>query len=290
MSSEYEIIKYAQDRNPNSHIHEELEILISLNSEGKFFVREHGYPLRFGMVFILPPFEIHRCFCNGNQNYDRYIIHFKRELLKKMSTNHTDLLELFGSCPLVCQASDDILAKMMSDLAALVKEQGTEFGDDIARNLQFQNFLLTVARFFKSVERGPHLALENEGRVGEILSYIHVNYMHQLTLDTITKELFISRSQLSQVFKNETGFSVGDYIIMYRIKRACSLLQGGMSVQDVGATVGFQSTANFIRIFKKEWVAPRVNLHRPNRRSSIKAFKGVKAQQAGDAVFCNHFR
>lgn len=251
MGSTYEILKYAQDRNPHSHIHEDMEILISLSNEGTFFVREHGYPLRFGVVFVLPPFEIHRCFCNGSQKYDRYIIHFKSELLKEMSTGHTDLLELFGAGPLVCQASDDILAKLLSDLASLVKEPETKFGDDIARNLQFQNFLLTVARFFKSMERGPHLVLENEGRVGEILHYIHTNYMHELTLDTVAKDLFISRSQLSQVFKNETGFSVGDYIIMYRIKRACSLLQGGMAVQDVGAAVGFQTTANFIRIFKK---------------------------------------
>lgn len=251
MSSKYEISKYAKDRNPNSHIHEDMEILISLSNEGTFFVREHGYALRFGRVFVLPPFEIHRCFCNGSQKYDRYIIHFRREMLKEMSTSHTDLLELFSAGPLVYQASDDILAMLLSDLAALVKEPGTAFGDDIARNLQFQRFLLTVARFFKSMERGPHLALENEGRVGEILQYIHANYAHELTLDTIAKELFISRSQLSQVFKNETGFSVGDYIIMYRIKRACSLLQGGMPVQDVGEAVGFQTTANFIRIFKK---------------------------------------
>lgn len=256
MNPKFEILKYAQDRNPNSHIHEELEILISLNNEGKFFVREHGYPLRFGMVFVLPPFEIHRCFCNGNQNYDRYILHFPRELLREMSTKRTDLLELFTAAPLVYQVPDDILAKLLKTLSALVKDTGDGFGDDIARNLQFEDLLLTIAKFFKSVERGPQLVLENEGRVGEILNYIHANYEHEITLDTIAKDLFISRSQLSQVFKNATGFSVGDYIIMYRIKRACSLLQSGMQVQDVSAAVGFQTTANFIRIFKKKIGCP----------------------------------
>ena len=256
MGTRFEILKYAQDRNPNSHIHEDLEILISLNNEGKFFVREHGYPLRFGMVFVLPPFEIHRCFCSGSQNYDRYIIHFPCELLREMSTSRTDLFELFTSAPLVYQVPDDILAKLLSSLASLIKDSGDDFGDDIEQNLQFEGFLLTVAKFFKSVERGPHLVPESEGRVSEILSYIHANYEREITLDTIARDLFISRSQLSQVFKSATGFSVGDYIIMYRIKRACSLLQSGMSVQDVGAAVGFQTTANFIRIFKKRIGCP----------------------------------
>lgn len=256
MSVKYEILKYAQDRNPNSHIHEDLEILISLNNEGKFFVREHGYPLRFGMVFVLPPFEIHRCFCNGSRNYERYIIHFPRELLKEMSTRRTDLLELLGTVPLVCQVPDDVMAKLLSSLSYLIKEVGNHYGDDIERNLRFQDFLLTIARFFKDIEFGPHPILENEGRVGEILDYIHTNYRREISLDTIAKELFISRSQLSQIFKNATGFSVGDYIITYRIKCACSLLMGGMRVQDVGKAVGFQTTANFIRIFKKRIGCP----------------------------------
>lgn len=267
MSVNYEILKYAQDRNPNSHIHEDLEILISLNNEGKFFVREHGYPLRFGMVFVLPPFEIHRCFCNGNRNYERYIIHFPRELLKEMSTKRTDLLSLLGTVPLVCQVPDDVMAKLLSSLSYLIKEVGDGYGDDIERNLRFRDFLLTIARFFKDIEFGPHLIFENEGRVGEILDYIHTNYSREISLDTIAKDLFISRSQLSQIFKNSTGFSVGDYIIMYRIKCACSLLMGGMRVQDVGKAVGFQTTANFIRIFKKRIGCPPGKFARTSQKS-----------------------
>lgn len=256
MSTNFEILKYAQDRNPVSHIHEELEILISLSNEGKFFVREHGYPLRFGMVFVLPPFEIHRCFCNGSRNYDRYIIHFPMKMLKEMSTKRTDLTALFGTAPLIYRVQDDVLAGLLSSLSYLVKDCGGGFGDDIEQSLRFEEFLLAIARIFGVAESGPHLTVENEGRVSEILKYIHDNYQREITLDVIAKDLFISRSQLSQVFRNETGFSVGDYIIMYRIKRACSLLMSGMRVQDVGKEVGFQTTANFIRIFKKRIGCP----------------------------------
>ena len=64
MEVNFEICRYAQDKNQNSHFHESYEILISLNNEGKFFVREKGYQLHFGMVFILNQFELHRCFCH----------------------------------------------------------------------------------------------------------------------------------------------------------------------------------------------------------------------------------
>lgn len=250
MSEEFKISKYSQDKNPNSHIHEEFEILISLNNEGKFFVRKHGYALRFGMVFILPPFEIHRCFCEGNQDYERCIIHFHLKALQRMSTKKTDLAELFSSGPIVCQARDDVLSQILADIPYLLKEDGERFGDDIERNLRFESLLLRIARIVQGCGIPTIAAIENDWRIEEILEYIHQHYEESITLDSVAQKFFMSKSRLSQIFKNATGFSLGDYIIMYRIKRACTLLQSGEQVQDVAAAVGFKNSTHFIRTFK----------------------------------------
>lgn len=251
MSMEYEIGRYTQDKNPNSHIHENFEILISLNSEGIFFVREHGYTLRIGMVFVLPPFEIHRCFCSGSCAYDRYIIHFSPELLKEMSTCNTDLCELFGASPIIYQARDEALAKILASLSYLSKDEEGFFGEDVARNLRFRELLLEIAMHRKADYNQENPPVDKQGKVEGILDYIRSNYAGDITLDTIARDLSMSRSQLSQIFKNATGFSIGDYIIMYRVKRACALLRSGMSVHEAGLAVGFGTTASFIRTFKK---------------------------------------
>ena len=70
-------------------------------------------------------------------------------------------------------------------------------------------------------------------------------------MDDLANQFFISKSRLSQIFKNTTGFSVGNYIIIYRIKRSCELLQRGESVQNAGKIVGFHNNTHFIRMFKK---------------------------------------
>lgn len=247
----FEILKYSQDRNPESHIHEEYEILISLTNEGKFFVRERGYPLRFGTLFVLPPFEIHRCFCKGLQNYERYIIHFPAKLLHEMSTQTINMEEIFGSAPRVCQVQDELLMNMLLTLSGLLKEGDGRFGEEIERKLRLEQFLLLTARLIENQDDKLHPLVENDGRIGEILHYIHTNYASDITLDKISADLFISKSRLSQIFKDSTGFSIGSYIIMYRIKRACALLQGGMSVQDAGEQVGFHNGTHFIRAFKR---------------------------------------
>ena len=251
MKDHFEVSKYSQDKNPTSHIHEEYEILISLTNDGKFFVRERGYPLCFGMLFVLPPFEIHRCFCKGNQNYDRYTIRFSAEILREMSTQTISMEDVFGSAPRICQVHDELLMQMLLTLSGLIKEPSGKFGEEIDRKLRLEQFLLQVAQLIESEDEMAHPIFENDGRVGEILRYIHANYTDGITLEKISSDLFISKSRLSQIFKDTTGFSIGSYIIMYRLKRACTLLQGGMSVQEAGESVGFHNRSHFIRAFKR---------------------------------------
>lgn len=251
MDMNFEILRYTQDKHPDSHIHELYEIFISLSNEGKFFVREEGYPLRFGMVFILNPFEIHRCFCKGNREYDRYVLRFSEDYLKTMSTKTTDMEVLFSSSPLILQVESSTLAKMLDQLSVLNTPTGDQFGDDVEKNIKLSEFLLLMARVINR-EKISHVPIsKGEDRIGQILRYIHSNYNQDISLDSLSKQFFISKSRLSQIFKDTTGFSVGDYILTYRIKTACTLLKSGMRVQDVGEMTGFHTSTNFIRAFKK---------------------------------------
>lgn len=251
MDTDFEILRYTQDKHPDSHLHEHYEIFISLSNEGKFFVREEGYPLQFGMTFILNPFEIHRCFCKGSQPYDRYVLHFSENYLKMLSTKSTDMEVLFSSAPVIHRVEGRTLAKMMDQLSTLSAPPGDEFGDDVERNIRLSEFLLLIARIINSEKISNVPMTKSEDRISEILRYIHSNYNQDISLECLSKQFFISKSRLSQVFKDTTGFSVGDYILTYRIKTACTLLKSGMRVQDVGEITGFHTSANFIRAFKK---------------------------------------
>ena len=83
------------------------------------------------------------------------------------------------------------------------------------------------------------------------VQHIHDNYDHEISLDAISRDFFISKYYLCRLFKSTTGFSVGGYITNYRIRQSCALLRKGASVQEAGEQVGFGNNANFIRTFKK---------------------------------------
>ena len=61
----------------------------------------------------------------------------------------------------------------------------------------------------------------------------------------------VSPYHLAHVFREETGYTVKQYVLLKRVYHAKNLLvHSGMSVSEAAAAVGFNSTNNFIRAFK----------------------------------------
>lgn len=71
-----------------------------------------------------------------------------------------------------------------------------------------------------------------------------------ITLSSIADELYISKSQLSRIFKSTTGVSFSDYLRNVRIKHVCKLLKKcGMNVDDIAKECGFRDRNTFYKLF-----------------------------------------
>lgn len=75
---------------------------------------------------------------------------------------------------------------------------------------------------------------------------------HQLTIEQLAAELYVSRSRLCAVFKRETDEALGAYLRRRRIERACELLHDRtLSVAAVAARLGYPQQAAFAQAFKQ---------------------------------------
>lgn len=85
------------------------------------------------------------------------------------------------------------------------------------------------------------------------------NLGQKLTLDALARDLNVSRSSLSAVFKKETGQSIGAYVKNVRMQRAAALLRKpGISVSEVGEAVGYPRLSSFSAAYKQHFgCAPR---------------------------------
>ena len=95
------------------------------------------------------------------------------------------------------------------------------------------------------------------------MDYVKANYAQKITLDDIARHVFLSRSYLSSIFKEETGDSLFAYINKVRISKSKMLLldsavnlvdvlrQKGIRLTDIAQLVGFEDQSYFTKVFKK---------------------------------------
>jgi signal transduction histidine kinase/ligand-binding sensor domain-containing protein/DNA-binding response OmpR family regulator len=88
------------------------------------------------------------------------------------------------------------------------------------------------------------------------------------TVESLTDILNISRSNLQRKLKGISGYSPGDYLRNYRLKKACKLLlESDSRINEVAFSVGFNSASYFTKAFYKCYhMSPKefVNYHLKN--------------------------
>ncbi len=110
--------------------------------------------------------------------------------------------------------------------------------------------------------------------VYKCIDYIKQNYDRKITLDDIAVYVSLSRSYLSKLFKDETGYSLFSYINHVRIEKSKELLLNDtISLVDVAGLCGFEDQSYFTKVFKKETgISPkrfRDNPSQANRSASV---------------------
>ncbi|MBQ8208289.1 MAG: AraC family transcriptional regulator [Clostridia bacterium] len=87
--------------------------------------------------------------------------------------------------------------------------------------------------------------------VQQIKDYINSNYMNDISVEKIAKQINLTRSYLVRLFKKSTGQTIQEYIVSVRLKAAKLCLENKMSVTEAAYSCGFGDLSNFSKMFKK---------------------------------------
>lgn len=88
--------------------------------------------------------------------------------------------------------------------------------------------------------------------VTAVKAYVRENLSDDLTLDHVSEQVFISPKYLSKIFKEETGITYSEYVTNQRMERARELMaERDLTVEQVASTVGYSTSAYFIKKFKE---------------------------------------
>jgi len=89
--------------------------------------------------------------------------------------------------------------------------------------------------------------------VMQVQKYIEEHILEQISLKAVAKLFYTDMYYLSHLFKEVSGFTFKEYIILQRLSRAKDLLvHTNQNITDVAMNSGFGNVNHFIRIFKKQ--------------------------------------
>ena len=88
--------------------------------------------------------------------------------------------------------------------------------------------------------------------VFKAMEYIRQNYDRKLSLDDIAQHVYLSRSYLSSLFREETGQTLFSYINQVRVEKSkLFLMDASISLAEAATLCGFEDQSYFTKVFRK---------------------------------------
>jgi len=88
--------------------------------------------------------------------------------------------------------------------------------------------------------------------VNEAISYMERHFQEKISIDDIAAFCSLDRSYLGKIFKTELKTSPQDFLIRYRVSKACELMKTtDNNIGDICGMVGYPNLFTFSRAFKK---------------------------------------
>ena len=261
LARDFEVFYYS-DRNFRTvgrHSHPYTEVYLFCEGEVDMEIGARTCPLRPGDVLVLPPGTEHRAVVRGEAPYRRFVFWLSEEFCAALRNESPDYLKLFDRVrrekDYLCHLDSLEFNSLRGKLFALLEELHTDrFGRDAQFAVCARDLLLTLERIVLG-KTEPHAKGEARSSYQLITDCIAARLGEDLSLDALSRELFLNKYYIAHLVRENTGLSLHQYITKKRLAACCEAIQGGESITRACARLGFANYSSFYRAFVKEYGA-----------------------------------
>ena len=251
--------KFDETHVTNIHCHDFVSLVYVLSGACTYSIADSIYQVRKGDMLVLNPGVQHGKSMKSGDEVMELHIGFGNIFVEGLPKNC-----LIGpdSCPIVnLQEYEQEFLKCCSDIC--YEQENNEPGCDLMLKI---NVMKLLVLFFKTTCSESHEAeksrvsfdsSEKSAIVSTLMTFLSDNYMRSISLDTISKSIYLSPAYISKVFKEEMGVSPINYLIKIRLAKARELLlEGRLSIKSVARSVGYEDVYYFSKLYKKYHAVP----------------------------------
>lgn len=235
------------------HYHDFHKIIVFISGKVTYHIEGKAYHLKPRDILLVSQGAIHKPEINPSVPYERYIFWIRDDLsCQELNTCFQKAND--RSFNLV--RADSALQERLKDLLPEIEQtlQNKHFGDTVLRNALFTQFMIYINRIFLRTSSSPDKkTYSSDTQVEQLLKYINRNLSENLSIDQLANRFFFSKYHMMRKFKNETGYTIHNYITSKRLLMARSLISQGMPVMKAAQASGFHDYTTFVRAYKKQF-------------------------------------
>ncbi len=235
------------------HYHDFHKIIVFISGKVTYHIEGKAYHLKPRDILLVSQGAIHKPEIDPSVPYERYIF-WIRDNLSCQELNTCFQKANDRSFNLV--RADSALQERLKDLLPEIEQtlQNKHFGDTVLRNALFTQFMIYINRIFLRTSSSPDKkTYSSDTQVEQLLKYINRNLSENLSIDQLANRFFFSKYHMMRKFKNETGYTIHNYITSKRLLMARSLISQGMPVMKAAQASGFHDYTTFVRAYKKQF-------------------------------------
>ena len=236
------------------HLHSSYEIYYNISGAKGFMLNGEFYKCGERDLIVVPKGWAHKVLVKKNVEYERCIVN-----INDYAANMTEIIS----------SSKNVLGWLKGEVAGipkivnLTKQQHkiyidlvekynkTEKNEDKLMSLSvFFEIMSFLKGCFENPIRTEYLEDEELSYSDKVMRVIERDFKTATVAD-IAAKIFMNEDYANRIFKEETGTTIKQYLLMRKLAETKKYLFLGKSIKEACVLSGFHDYANFMRIFKK---------------------------------------
>jgi AraC-like DNA-binding protein len=253
-----ELRSTADGRSLHYGLHSHPEFSIGLVSAGRSVLRNSAGECAVGSgdLVLVNAGEVHACRALDDQAWAYSMLFVDTGWLAQLQTlvlgrQHERLLPFAAS---VLRGRADLAHGFRRLVASLEDAQADTFERE-QHSLDFFTTLVEASSLGDGAGCKPPLHSHGRGmdrRLRRAIDLLHDRYSQALRLADLSEAAGLSATQLTRLFRAQTGLTPHAYLVNVRVQRSRALLrEGGLPLAEIAATTGFADQAHLQRHYRR---------------------------------------
>ena len=235
------------------HYHDFHKVVIFISGKVVYHIEGKAYQLKPWDILLVNRHAIHRSEIDPSVPYERFILWIQNDILwqellkcfQKANDRNYNLVRLNS-------ALQEKMKDILFELETSTKSDG--YGKEILTQSLFLQFMVYLNRIFLEKQYiFDKKSYTFDSQIASILQYINHNLKEDLSVETLSARYYVSKYHLMRKFKQETGYTLHNYIVNKRLLMARTLISNGVPVTKAAQESGFAEYSTFSRAYRKQF-------------------------------------